>query len=266
MSLRDPVRRASSAAVWAFAVAVAQPGLAADSAEPPPEPAAAYFRPIAPVEPAGSETGAGAGSAKSGFDWGAASRQAFLALSIQHGIRLASQEKTRKELGGPFFGDYWRSIKGIRGWEDGDSAEVNYIAHPAMGAAAGYIQVQNDPRGGVEFGGSAEYWKSRLRALGFSAIYTAAFEIGPYSEATIGNVGLNEGTNGAVDFVITPTGGFVWMVAEDALDKHVVQALERRSGNRWAVASARCFLNPTRSLARMLQFRPPWRRDGRPLP
>lgn len=265
MDSRAGIRRVRPAVCAALLIlTLIGPIWAADGAEPPPDASpSAFLRPILPVEPDGS---LGKNDDDRRFNWAAASRQAGLALSVQHGIRLLSQEKTRKELGGPFFADYWRSVRGIRGWEDGDSPEVNYVAHPAMGAAAGYIQVQNDPRGNVEFGGSPEYWKSRMRALGFSTLYTVAFEVGPFSEATIGNVGLNEGTNGAVDFVITPTGGFVWMVAEDVLDKHVVRRLERGSHSRLTVITARCFLNPTRSLARMLQFRPPWRRDGRPLP
>ena len=252
------------AALATLALSLSSPALAGGAADPAPTPpaaAAAFIQPVEidePAEVADIEP-------ERGFDWGAASRQASAAMAFQHIVRVAGQTKTRDELGGPFFKDYWRSIKGIRGWNDGDSFKTNYVAHPVMGATAGYIQVQNDPTGKyAEFGANREYWNSRLRALGFSALYSTAFEIGPVSEATIGNVGLNDGTNGAVDFVVTPIGGVAWMVAEDAMDRHILQRLENH-GPRWINAIARCFLNPSRSLARVTAGSPPWRRDDRRL-
>lgn len=198
-------------------------------------------------------------------DWTATLRQAGMALAFQHAFRVAAQPKTRSELGGPFFGDYAKSLRGIRGWNDGDSDFVNYVAHPIMGATAGYIYAGNDSRGDVEFEMSGRYWASRLRATGFAAVYTAAFEVAPISEASIGNVGAHPGTNGAVDFVMTPIGGLGMMMAEDVLDKHVLRPIERRSGSRWLAATLRCLLNPARSAAQISRFKPPWRRAGRPL-
>ena len=198
-------------------------------------------------------------------NWRGAMGQAALTMGFQHAFRVATQPKTRNEIGGSFWHGYWSSIKGIRGWRDGDSTFTNYVAHPLMGSAAGYIYVTNDRRGGVEFGVSREYWQSRLRATAFSAAYSTMFEIGPVSEATIGNVGLNPGTNGAVDFVMTPVGGLGWMVAEDALDKYVIRSVER-GGSRWLTATLRCLLNPSRSVVELTRLRPPWRRAGRKLP
>lgn len=43
------------------------------------------------------------------------------------------------------------------------------------------------------------------------------FEFGPFSEASIGNVGLRPNTTGWVDHVVTPAGALGIMIAEDAL-------------------------------------------------
>lgn len=58
---------------------------------------------------------------------------------------------------------------------------------------------------------------------GWSAAYSLQFEIGPLSEASIGNVGMRPETTGWVDDVVTPLGAFGLIVAEDALDRYFVQ-------------------------------------------
>lgn len=185
-------------------------------------------------------------------------------LMLQHGARMA-QHKTRGQIGGPFFRDYAKSVANISGWRDGDSMLTNYVAHPMMGAITGYVQVQND-RAGIlqEFGGSRHYWNSRLRAMAFSAAYSAQFEIGPLSEAAFGNVGMQRGTAGWVDFVMTPTGGFGLTVLEDALDRYLI--------SKWEPGSSpphrrvyRMLLNPSRSIANLLRRKVPWHRDTRPM-
>ncbi|MBI1356505.1 MAG: hypothetical protein GC160_19355 [Acidobacteria bacterium] len=215
---------------------------------------------IAPATPIATKP-----SLERNVDWAGVLRQASLALAFQQAFRVAAQPKTRAELGGPFWKDYGASLRGIRGWRDGDSTFTNYFAHPMMGSMAGYIYLANDRRGEVEFGASRRYWATRLRATGFSAAYSTVFEIGPLSEASVGNVGLHSGTNGAVDFVMTPVGGLGWMVAEDALDKHVIQPIERGANNRWISATLRCVLNPSRSMSHLSRLEPPWRRSGRTL-
>ena len=44
----------------------------------------------------------------------------FRLLAIEHTARVAFQQKTRRELGGPFFPDYLRSVKIPHGWNDGE--------------------------------------------------------------------------------------------------------------------------------------------------
>ena len=198
------------------------------------------------------------------FEWRPALTQSLFFLGIQHGFRLADQANTRSGLKGPFFRDYVDSVAGLRGWDDGDSALANYVGHPMQGAVTGYIQVQNDrPRlRAAEFGGAA-YWESRWRAFLFSAAYSTQYEVGPLGEAAIGNVGRQPGTKGAVDLVITPTLGMAWMVTEDALDKYLVSAFERRVKNPVARLVLRSSVNPSRSMANLLRLKVPWHRDSR---
>ena len=197
-----------------------------------------------------------------GFDWGAATAESMRFLTIQHGIRL-TQEKTFDQMSGPFVRDYLDSVKGLKTWRDGDSAFTNYVAHPMQGAVTGYIQVQNDPKGKrASITDGSVYWKSRLKAMGWSAVYSTQFEMGPFSEATIGNVGKTPGTMGYVDLVVTPTGGFGIMVAEDAFDHFVVARLERHAHPRM-MRVMRMVFSPNRTLANVLRFKKPWRRDNR---
>jgi hypothetical protein len=194
------------------------------------------------------------------FHWGAAFKQSLLFLSIQHGYAL-TQPKTRRELGGNFFKDYARSVRSLHGWGDGGRFFTNYVAHPMQGSMMGFVQVQNDPAGSrLRFGRSGEYWRSRMRALAWSAAWSTQFEIGPLSQASIGNVGLH-GKQTYVDLVMTPTAGLGLLVVEDALDRYVVERLERRTHNRYVRILSRMVLNPTRSSANLLRFKKPWHRD-----
>lgn len=205
------------------------------------------------------------------FQWGAALRQSLRFLAIQHAFRLATEDGTRADLKGPFFKDWFATVASLRGWRDGDPFMVNYIGHPMMGAVSGYIQVQNDPRGRKqEVGFNKEYFKSRLRAFGFAALYSTQFELGPLSEASLGNVGirptkLSRHPMGYVDLVVTPVIGTAWLMGEDALDKHVVLPLESRVHNKTVRLLIRSFLNPSRSMANVLRSKWPWYRDDRKL-
>ncbi len=198
-----------------------------------------------------------------GFQWKGALLQSGFYLGLQHGFRMFTAE-TRRELDGPFLKDYFASVRGLKGWSDGDSWVTNYVAHPMMGAVAGYIQVHNDPRGiRQEFGKDPAYWKSRLKAMGWAAVYSTQFELGPISEASLGNVGQRAGTMGFVDLVITPLGGFGVMILEDLLDKYWIRKLEARTSSRNARGFYRIALNPMRSLANFYRMHHTYDRDTR---
>ena len=195
------------------------------------------------------------------FHWSTAIKQSLLFLGVQHGYAM-TQPKTRRDLKGPFFKDYVRSVKSLHGWEDGGRFFTNYIAHPMEGSLLGFLQIQNDPNGmNLSYDNSPAYWRSRLKALAWSAAWSTQFEIGPVSQASIGNVGLH-GKQTYVDLVVTPIGGFGLLVLEDFLDKHIISMIERRNSRSFFLkVSSRTFLNPTRSVANLLRFKTPWYRD-----
>lgn len=196
------------------------------------------------------------------FDWSTAIKQSMVFLAVQHGYAM-TQPKTRHDLRGAFFKDYIRSVKSLHSWEDGGRFFTNYIAHPMQGSLFGFIQIQNDPKGiNLSFDNSSAYWRSRLKALAWSAAWSTQFEIGPVSQASIGNVGLH-GKQTYVDLVVTPIGGFGWIVLEDFMDKSIIHMIERRSsGNFYIKIASRTFLNPSRSAANLLRFKTPWHRDS----
>ena len=132
--------------------------------------------------------------------------------------------------------------------------------------------IQNDPKGmAVDFGNNRRYWKSRLRALAFSTAYSFEWKFGPFGEAGVGHNGdhntdvvngVQQNDTGDVELVTTPVGGLGWTIAEDVMDKYVVQKLEARPRGTMALLFI-SFLTPSRATANIFRFRPPWYRDGR---
>jgi hypothetical protein len=199
-----------------------------------------------------------------GVQWKPLLTQSAAFVGIMHGFRLATEHGTRNNLGGAFWPGYVKSLGNLHGWRDGDPAYVNYIGHPMQGAAAGWLFNQNDPQfRRAVFGSNAPYWKSRLRAGAFAWAFSSQFEVGPFSEATIGKIQKDYPQQGFVDHVITPSVGMLWMVGEDALDRYLIERIERLTYNPWARLLVRGGLNPTRSLANVLRGRVPWYRDTR---
>jgi len=182
----------------------------------------------------------------------------FRLLMMEHAGRILFQEKTRRELSGPFFADYIRSVKVPKTWGDGDGWFVNYIGHPLHGAAAGRTWLMHHADRDEPVGRSRAYWGSRARAAQWAGLYSLQFEFGPLSESSIGNVGLHPNTIGWVDHVVTPAGALGIIVAEDALDQYVVRFVERHTRNRALRATARVALNPSRALANVADGRTPW--------
>ena len=204
-----------------------------------------------------------------GFNWRSAMTQSGLFLAIQHGFRF-TEKKTRDELDGPFFRDWKESVENLRGWDDGGKFFTNYIGHPMQGAITGRIFVNNSGRArSQEFGKSKAYWKSRIKAMAWSAVWSTQFEIGPISEASLGNVGQKLTAEGRskltyVDFVMTPVGGTALLIAEDAVDKYLMKRrIERWTSNRLTIKILRSVLMPMSGFANILRGRAPWWRDDR---
>ncbi|MGH7867393.1 MAG: hypothetical protein ACREP9_07080, partial [Candidatus Dormibacteraceae bacterium] len=195
-----------------------------------------------------------------GVQWGTLLNQSSRFVVFEHAYRYATEQATRDpDL--PFFRGYVESVAGLHGWADGDPFYVNYVGHPMQGAVSGYLWTLNDTRYQyAEFGRSPEYWKSRLRAGAFAWVYSEQMEIGPISEASIGNIQATYPQYGLVDHVITPAIGLGWMIAEDALDQYLVRFVERKTENRYVRALVRGGANPSRSLANVLGGQWPWAR------
>lgn len=249
-----PARARAASLTKSDAPAVLKPSRLDERNDPPPD----YGD--APAVPEGGDDAAEQEKQHRGLRWKSAAEQTLLFLGIQHGYAF-TQPKTRRDMSGPFFKDYFRSVASIGKWDDGGKFFTNYVAHPMQGALLGFVWVQNDPEGkAAPFGRSKAYRRSRVKALAWSAVWSTQFELGPVSQASIGNVGLH-GKQTWVDIVITPTAGAAWLVAEDALDRFVVRRIERRTDNRFVRIIVRMLLNPTRSSANLLRFEKPWRRD-----
>jgi len=198
-------------------------------------------------------------STEPGTNWDNLLRSSGRFLAVQHGFRLLTEPGSRKELTGPFVRDYLRSVGAMRRWSDSDPFIVNYVGHPLMGAVTGFLYLQNTGAGKDQrFEGSTEYWRLRLMAMTYSAVYSAQFEIGPVSEAAIGNVGRDHRTMGTVNLVVTPLAGTGWLVAEDIIDRFVIDVLNAGPGSPMLRIPARCLLNPGRTFAaNLMQGRSP---------
>jgi hypothetical protein len=222
-------------------------------------------------EPGGNIDDPDAIAPKEKFHWRPALIQSLAFAGFQNAFRAAAQGKTRRELGGPFFRDWGRSVRGLRGWRDGDNFITNYVGHPMQGAFTGRIFVNNSDRARKqEFGASKEYWVSRGKALAWSAAWSTQFELGPLSEATIGNVGMYKvdgyNTMAYVDLVVTPVVGTGLLIGEDAIDRFVLKNwLEKKSSSKFKIKLLRTLLTPTTSLSNMVNWKVPWKRYNRPL-
>jgi hypothetical protein len=137
-----------------------------------------------------------------------------------------------------------------------------------QGGLTGRIFVNNSDRSKKqEFGKSKKYWESRLKAMAWSAVWSTQFELGPVSEANIGNVGLvprgKYSSMAYVDLVVTPVVGTGLLIGEDAIDKYILKNRIEKKGNKTKVKILRTILTPTTSIGNLLRGKVPWKRDTR---
>ena len=202
-------------------------------------------------------------SSESRFRWKPALGESLLYTGIMHTFDITTEAGTRDALNGHWFTHYIDSVSELRGWSDSDTFMAPYVGHPIEGSVFGFIERQNDPRFRlVQWGDGRDYWISMLRSMAYSAVWHTQWKIGPASEASIGNVMLHA-SPGFITLVDTPTLGFCTMLAEDAADRYLIIGLENRTTNRTIIILTRTFLNPGRTFANMMAFRPPWVRDTR---
>lgn len=205
--------------------------------------------------------------AKEKFHWKPAIVESLYFLGIQHGFRLV-QKKTRDQFRGEFFNDWGESIRSLEGWKDGDNTFTNYVAHPMQGGVTGRIFINNsDKSKKLEFSKSKEYWKSRFKAMIWSAVWSTQFEMGPISEATIGNVGIRRvngySTMAWVDLVMTPTAGTGVLIGEDIVDKYILKKWLEKGSSPTKIRILRTFLTPIQSFTNVLGGKFPWKRHNR---
>jgi hypothetical protein len=197
-----------------------------------------------------------------GIAWSPLLLQSLHALTWQHAIRLAAEPVSRQHMREvPIVRNWRENLKALDHWDDQGPVGVNYVAHPLMGAFAGRLLIDNDAGGRLVRPGQKGYWPSRMRALAFSTAYSFQYEVGPFSEAVLG---LSPTKEGWVDFVMTPTLGFAWTLAEDALEEGVIRRIERGGNLKWTRISRMLFA-PSRTLTNLVALRVPWHRADRGL-
>jgi hypothetical protein len=202
---------------------------------------------------------------ETGVDWGHLIGGSMAFLAVSHTYRYATEATTRRSFHQPFFPKYGGAVASLHGWGDGDPFMVNYVGHPMEGAVAGFIWEHNDRAfRTIEFGRNRRYWKGRLRGMAFAYVYSVQFEIGPISEASLGHIQGMYPQVGFVDHVITPIVGTGWAIAEDSIDRILVQRFEEHVANPYLRIAARGVLNPARSFANVMSLQLPWHRDDRP--
>jgi hypothetical protein len=221
---------------------------------------------------------------KEGYHWSGLFAQSLFFNVVENAFRAASDDQIRTLLAKkPFWHDYVASIRhfDMRRWNDGDDFLVNYVGHPMQGAVSGFIEIQNDPTGRqLEISANRAYWMSRFKAFLWATAYSTHSEISPLGEAGIGNEGgwnypidchsrckepgthwKNTNNTGWVDFIITPTVGTLWLLAEDTLDRYVSDRVQGGDRSRMFPKILRGTLNPSRTMANALRFKSPWYRD-----
>jgi hypothetical protein len=217
-----------------------------------------------------------------GIHWGSLFQQWFLNLVIEQTERIAKEPKTRAQLSGPFFQDWFDTVSSYQfdRWDDNDKFITSNLGHPAQGAVVASIFWQNDDY--VRFSDqdfhSAAYRKALLQAFAFVTFDAVQWKLGPLSEASIGNVGLPahwwdrdckqlnipcEPRTGLNDLVLNETGGMVMFIGFQWLDKHVQKRIESRVQSRAVIDTTRILMNPPQSVANIVRFRRPWYRDNR---
>jgi len=201
--------------------------------------------------------------------------EALESTAIENGGNIALDDETRLDLvSRPYWATYIKCVHQFRyrQWRDDDDFMVDYVGHGMQGAVVASSFEQNDPKGrGLLFIDNGNYWRSRLKAMAWIAVYEIQWKIGPASEASIGNSGLNtyftprvkgRSTNetGFQDFVDTPIVGFWWNVAEDAMDRFVMPHIWSRTHNK-LILSAAFVLTPCKGAANILRYKPLYYRD-----
>ena len=218
----------------------------------------------------------------SGIHWEPLLREWWSWIAIEQTERIIKEGKTRNQLGGPFFRDWFSTVAVYHfdNWNDGGKVITSYLAHPTQGAIAEAIFWQNNDR--VRFSEqdfrSATYRKALFQAFAFASLDAVLWKMGPLSESSIGNVGLPVHwwdrdckalhlpcvyRTGVSDMVMNEVGGTALTIGFQWLDKHVQKRIEEGAHSRALIDTTRMLTNPPQTIANLVRFRPPWFRDNR---
>jgi hypothetical protein len=218
-----------------------------------------------------------------GIHWRSLIREWWTWIAIEQTERILKEPKTRDQLSGPFFRDWFNtvSVYHFDNWDDGGKYITSYLAHPSQGAIAEAIFWQNNDH--VRFSEqdfhNAAYRNALLQAFAFATVDAVLWKVGPLSESSIGNVGLPVRSwdrdckalhipcvdrTGVSDMVMNEVGGTALTIGFQWLDKHLQKGIEQRVHNRALIDATRVLTNPPQSMANIVRFRPPWFRDTRP--
>jgi hypothetical protein len=227
-----------------------------------------------------------------GFHWRRALTESFTFLIIEQAYVVHTDFRWVVSENGIPFNHYWRDYMQSlttwwhAGWSAGENPLYNYLGHPIQGAMTSYIEIHNDPKyENLEFSNTKAYWRSRLKATIWNAVYSTQWSIGLLSEPTVEKYGSKVrapwNANGSfpcdtktcysgvgkVNLVMTPVGGLGWVLAEDILDKKVAEPFEEHRQNRLLINFVRSATNPIRGGANILHGYRPWYRprDGQPM-
>jgi len=210
-------------------------------------------------------------------------REWFQWVATEQAERIIRETKTRDQLSGPFFREWFQTVSDYHfdNWNDGGKVFTSYLAHPTQGAVAEAIFWQNNDR--VRFSEqdfhSPVYRKALLQAFAFATVDAVLWKMGPLSESSIGNVGMPVQVwdknckqfhircvdrTGVSDMVMNEVGGTGITIAFQWLDKHLQKRIEEHVHNRPLIDFTRLLTNPPQSIANLVRFRKPWFRDNRP--
>ena len=81
-----------------------------------------------------------------GIHWGSLMREWWTWVAIEQTERIVKESKTRNQLSGPFFRDWFNTVSDYHfdNWNDGGKIFTSYLAHPTQGAVAEAIFWQNN--------------------------------------------------------------------------------------------------------------------------
>jgi hypothetical protein len=222
------------------------------------------------------------GQIPQGYHWKGLLWQSLGFIGVENAYRLSTDGYMRHLLAEqPFWRDYSISLQhwDMDRWSDGDDFLVDDIGHPMQGAVSEFIEIQNSPSArNLRIGTSSAYWKSRFMGLLWATAYSTQQKVGPLGEAGLGSAGgytyaLHcpapcktpnvEYTNntGWTDFIMTPAGGTLWVIGEDAIDRFISDRVQGDRGDPLFAKIVRGALNPTRTMANALRGENPWYRD-----